>query len=146
MFGIGIYEPKTKENIGTLWRTAYQLGANYIFMINARYKKQSSDTYKTWTKIPLFQYQNWSSFIKSRPYNAKLLGVEFNRGESTCLTNFNHPKNAIYLLGSEDVGLPKKVINVCTELISIPSVREASYNVAVSGAFILMDRFNKRRK
>jgi len=26
-FGIGIYQGKTESNVGTLWRSAYQLGA-----------------------------------------------------------------------------------------------------------------------
>ena len=33
-FGIGIYKPKTQENIGSLWRTAYILGASFIFFID----------------------------------------------------------------------------------------------------------------
>ncbi len=35
-FEIGIFHPKTKENIGTLWRSAYQLGAAGIFTIGKR--------------------------------------------------------------------------------------------------------------
>lgn len=34
-FAIGIYHPKTEMNMGTLWRSAYQLGASYIFTIGS---------------------------------------------------------------------------------------------------------------
>jgi hypothetical protein len=30
-FGIGIYHGKTEENIGTLWRSAYAYGADFVF-------------------------------------------------------------------------------------------------------------------
>lgn len=46
-FEIGIFHSKTEQNIGTLWRSAYQLGASGIFTIGKRYKEMSSDTYKT---------------------------------------------------------------------------------------------------
>jgi tRNA G18 (ribose-2'-O)-methylase SpoU len=52
-FEIGINNGKTEHNIGTLWRSAYQLGANSIFTIGRRYNKQSSDTYNVPDQIPL---------------------------------------------------------------------------------------------
>lgn len=45
-FGIGIYNPKTETNMGTLWRSAYNFGADFIFTIGMRYKKMGSDTAK----------------------------------------------------------------------------------------------------
>jgi len=45
-FGIGIQNIKTESNIGTLWRSANILGADFIYTIGKRYKKQSSDTMK----------------------------------------------------------------------------------------------------
>jgi tRNA(Leu) C34 or U34 (ribose-2'-O)-methylase TrmL len=44
-FEIGIYHPKTRNNVGTLWRSAYQLGASGLFTIGRRYERQSSDTW-----------------------------------------------------------------------------------------------------
>ena len=38
-FGIGICGGKTSENLGTLWRSAWQLGASYCFVIGSRFKK-----------------------------------------------------------------------------------------------------------
>ena len=35
-FEIGVYHPKKEVNIGTLWRTAYQLGASVIFTIGLK--------------------------------------------------------------------------------------------------------------
>ena len=37
---IGVYRGKTEHNIGTLWRSAFILGAAYIFTVENKYKKQ----------------------------------------------------------------------------------------------------------
>lgn len=37
-FGIGVYQIKRSENIGTLWRSAYILGASFIFTIEKNTK------------------------------------------------------------------------------------------------------------
>ena len=86
-FGIGIYMPKTGENIGTLWRSAWQLGADFIFIIGKKYTRQSSDVYNTFKKIPLLQYKDIPSFLGAVYYDCRLVGIEKYRKkeiESTC--------------------------------------------------------------
>ena len=36
-FEIGIFHTKTEQNVGTLWRSAFQLGAAGVFTIGKRY-------------------------------------------------------------------------------------------------------------
>lgn len=141
-FGVGIYSPKTIENLGTLWRSAYQFGASFIFTINDRYNKQASDTCKSYRHIPLFQFENWETFKKTRLYDCPLVGVEFTE-KSIDLRNYCHPERAIYILGAEDGGLPNKVMNKCRDIIQIPANRIQSYNVAVSGSIVMYDRYIK---
>ena len=43
-FGIGIENAKNEYNIGTLWRSAYLMGASFIFTVNTRYKKTKVQT------------------------------------------------------------------------------------------------------
>ena len=57
-FGIGIVNNVNHLNIGTLWRSAYILGASYIFTVDKKYKKQLSDVTQTWKKIPLYHYKD----------------------------------------------------------------------------------------
>ena len=140
-FEIGIYHPKTIENIGTLWRSAYQLGAAGIFTIGERYKHQSSDTHKTPSNIPLRHYADFAEFIAALPVGAQLVGVEFP-GQS--LSQFQHPRMAVYLLGAEDAGLPQSVIDVCQFTVAIESVRQQSYNVAVAGSLVMWHRLCQR--
>ena len=136
-FEIGIMNPKTSHNIGTLWRSAYQLGASGIFMIGARYKKQASDTYKAYRHLPLRQFSDFESFYDSIPYDCKLVGIEMG---GQVLGQFSHPKRCIYLLGAEDNGLSQEILSRCHEVVSLEAIQQPSYNVAVSGSIVMYDR------
>ena len=134
---IGIYHPRIKGNIGTLWRSAYQLGATGIFTIGSRYKKQPSDCHKTMHQIPLRHYPALDVFLQNRPREAVLVGIETG---GTPLVKFTHPSQAIYLLGAEDYGLPPNVLKVCNCVVSLESVIQAPYNVAVAGSLVMYHR------
>lgn len=136
-FEIGIYHTKTETNVGTLWRSAFQLGASGIFTIGHRYKKQSSDTTKSWKHIPLRQYESFEEFNKIRPQSAILIGVEMG---GITLKKFKHPKQAIYLLGAEDHGLPPAILEKCNQIVSLQAINRESFNVAVAGSIIMYDR------
>ena len=145
--GIGVVNTKNQANVGTLWRSAYQLGANFIFTIGTRYRHQPTDTIKAVQRMPLFEIDSWSDFAeKFSPRGAKWIAVEMG---GTPLDEFEHPKDAVYLLGSEDAGLPKAVLRACHHTVSLRSENYASYNVAIAGSLVLYDRRQKeeaRRK
>ncbi|NJN84484.1 MAG: RNA methyltransferase [Caldilineaceae bacterium] len=141
-FGIGVYQAKRQENVGVLWRGAYQLGAAFVFTVGARYRPQPSDVYKTWRRLPLFSYIDVDALMAAAPYDCPLVGIET---EGIPLPNFEHPAQAIYLLGAEDSGLPKALLERCHRVVSIPAVRSASYNVAQAGTLVMYDRLTKRQ-
>lgn len=140
-FGIGIYQGKREENLGVLWRGAYQLGAAYIFTVGQRYKLQSGDVFKTWRHIPLFHYETVDDMLAASPRGCPLVGIEMG---GTLLPAFKHPERAVYLLGAEDSGLPNHALERCHHRISIPAVRKASYNVAQAGTLVMYDRYTKQ--
>lgn len=141
-FGIGIVRGKTAGNHGTLWRSAFQLGAAFIFTVGKRYGgwEKSSDTYDTARRVPCFDCADWASFAEVRPFGAPLVGVEMG---GVPLSEFSHPDCCIYVLGAEDGGLPRHVQEACTHLVSIPALRDESYNVAVAGSLVMYDRMSK---
>ena len=63
----------------------------------------------------------------------------------TPLEDFEHPLDAVYLLGSEDAGLPTSVLRACHEVVTLRSEHYASYNVAIAGSLVLYDRQQKAR-
>ena len=140
-FGIGVYHPKTEENVGTLWRSAYLYGAGFIFTIGKRYKKQASDTVKTHRHIPLFNYLTHDEMMQHLPYAAQLVCVELSE-IARPLPTFCHPQQAVYLLGAEDHGLPEEIIRDKI-VIQLPTAEPQSMNVAVAGSIVMYDRFTK---
>jgi tRNA G18 (ribose-2'-O)-methylase SpoU len=142
-FGIGIEHCKTSQNIGTLWRSAFNLGASFIFTVGHRYKRQASDTVKAWRHIPLFQVDTIEELKRIIPYDCLLVGVE-NTDDARPIKSFTHPERAIYLLGSEDIGLSKNALSKCQQIIILPS--NQCLNVSVAGALVMYDRFTKDSK
>ena len=143
-FGIVILNPKTEHNVGTLWRSSYQLGASVLYTIGARYKSNSADTLNVPARMPLIELDEWSSFAEwAAPKAAVWVVIEMG---GTPLAEFVHPRNAIYILGSEDHGVPKSVVRGCREVVSLESELYGSYNVAVAGSIVMYDRLVKMRK
>jgi len=139
-YAIGVFNPKTDHNIGTLWRSAYILGASYIFTVGKRYKKQTSDVTRTWARIPYFHYDTLEDLTNNIPYDCLLVGVELT-DDAQFLHDFEHPKRAIYLLGSEDQGLPDPILERCNAIVKLPG--NSSLNVAVTGSIVCHDRAAK---
>lgn len=136
-FGIGIYHCKNETNVGTLWRSAAILGADFIFTIGKRYRKQSSDTMKTPRHIPLFSYDNFDDFFKHIPYDCPVVAVEL-ADNSIPLERYHHRERCIYLLGAEDYGLPKEVLNRCKETVQL--LGDYCMNVSTAGSIVMYDR------
>lgn len=141
-FGIGILNNTDEINIGTLWRSAFILGASFIFTIGKRYKQEGSDVTKAWTKIPLYHYQTFEELKENLPFSTQLIAVEMG-DEAKPLGEFNHPDRAVYLLGNEISGLSQQIIEQCQSVIKLPG--DYSLNVAVSGSIVMYDRINKNK-
>jgi tRNA G18 (ribose-2'-O)-methylase SpoU len=136
-FEIGVFQPVHAQNVGTLWRSAYQLGASGIFTIGRRYTRQPGDVFKVQHKIPLRSYLTLEEFLQARPVGAELVGIEMGGAP---LAGFCHPQQAIYILGAEDGGLAPKVLQHCNHIISIEAVNRESYNLAVAGSIVMYHR------
>lgn len=139
-FGIGIINTKSPLNIGTLLRSANIYGAQFVFTVGKRYQLQSSDTLKTQRHIPLFHYETLAQLKSGIPFDCPLIGIE-QTDNSVDLSEFKHPERAMYLLGAEDHGLPKSVIEVCHKIVHIDT--KTCLNVAVAGSIVMFDRSTK---
>jgi len=139
-YAIGIFRGKTTHNLGTLWRSAYIMGAKYIFTVENKYKKQSSDVVRAWSRIPLFHYTDFDELLRNIPYDCRIVGIEID-DKAEMLHEFEHPKRAIYLLGAEDSGLPDFVKEKCHFLVQLPG--NSSLNVGVTGGIVAHDRVSK---
>lgn len=134
---IGIERGKTPANVGTLWRSAVCLGADFIFTIGARYPRQASDTVASWRHIPMFEYRDVEDFNDHRPFDVPLVGVELVE-DAQPLETFEHPERALYLLGPEDGSLSRAALAVCNRVVRFQSAY--CLNVASAGTVVLYDR------
>jgi len=140
-FGIGIYNGKNAGNIGTLWRSAAILGADFIFTVGHRYQRQCSDTMKTPRHIPLYHYRDGQDFFDHVPYDCPVVAVELAE-KAVMLDRYHHRERCIYLLGAEDNGIPSAILERCLDVVQIPG--DYCYNVSVAGSIVMYDRTVKR--
>lgn len=140
-YGIGVWNMKREINYGTLFRTAYNFHAAFIFLIGRRFEKQASDTTRAEKSIPLFEFVNADDFLAHRPHGYQLFGIEICP-TARDIRQFCHPERAIYLLGPEDGSLPSSILEHCNSVIQIPT--RVCLNVAVAGGIVLYDRLLKQ--
>lgn len=145
-FEIGVYQPSKSQNVGTLLRSAYQLGAAGVFVIGPRFERQCSDTCQTHRHIPLRQYATWEQFKAAQPHATPIVAVESPEYGGRWLSRFAHPERAVYLLGNESKGLPSEIVRDCQQVVSIESLRQPSYNVAVAGSLVMYHRLASRSR
>ena len=72
-----------------------------------------------------------------------IVAIEFDRKNSVLLKEYKHRKRCVYLLGREDNGIPKRIVNECIECVYLDSVRQPSFNVNMSGGIVMYDRLQK---
>lgn len=162
-FAIGAYHPKYGVNVGTLWRSALILGADFIFTIQPRFParalpehlraeqrqgeivrgdaalKQPGDTMRADRHIPYFRFDDIFA-LQNTVGLATLVGIELDpRAKPLC--DYAHPLRGLYLLGAEDHGLPAAVLDRCDAVVQLPG--EYSMNVSVAGSIVMYDRITK---
>ena len=140
-YGIGIVGSKTPLNVGTLWRSAGILGASFMFTAGRRYPQQASDTIKAWKHTPMFEFDDTEALFTAIPKGCWPVAVEID-SRAKPLQSIAHPERACYILGAEDAGIPKSVLDRCPLVVSIPG--DHCLNVAVAGSIVLYDRVAKQ--
>ena len=146
-FAIGIDHVKREINVGTLWRSAYSLGAAMIFTVGRRYEPRkhggAGDTSKTPRHLPLLHFETWGDYRAHAPFGWVPVGIEIGR-EAVSLVDYKHPDPVVYILGAEDSGLTNEAAALCRDLIVIPS--RYCLNVAVAGSIVMYDRAAKKER
>lgn len=141
---IGVYEPIYNVNLGLLWRSALLLDASAMFTIGKEYFPVTSDTTQAHRHLPLYNYKDMADLEEHLPMQAEIICVELTDSAENLVT-FQHPKQAIYLLGSEVQGLPETITNKY-RTIKIPMSHPMSMNVSFTGSIVLYDRLAKLSK
>ena len=141
-FAIGIENVKHGVNLGTLLRSAYNLGASLVFTVGRRYERQHSDTVKAYRHIPLLHFIDWDDYKRHAPFDWIPIAVEVSLN-AVDLRDFVHPKSASYLLGPEDGSLSREAMALAKIIVTIPS--RLCLNVSVAGSLVMYDRCLKEK-
>jgi tRNA (guanosine-2'-O-)-methyltransferase len=83
---------------------------------------------------------NFEQFLLNSPKGYQVVAVE-NPIDARPLETFCHPRKAIYLLGSEAGGLPKKILDLIPLVVKIDSAE--CLNVCTAGSIVMYDRNSK---
>lgn len=136
-FAVAVFNPKTYQNIGVLFRTCAIHGAAFLSTIGHRYKAQMGDTTKCHIHLPIFNFESFELLKNTLPANCEIVAVEMTP-KAKMLNEFQHPERALYLLGSEDFGIPEHILKECHRQVKMPG--NISMNLAVAGSGVVLDR------
>ena len=81
-FAIGIEYPKHKVNVGTLIRSAELFGAAMVFTVGRPYRFQSSDTTKSYRRLPILHFASWEDYRASAVFAWVPVAVEIVDGKA----------------------------------------------------------------
>ena len=137
---IGLFHPKTPENVGSALRACHCYGAAMLAVAGKRFKKSSTDTCKTWRHMPVLEVDNLKLVI---PYDTVPVAVDLIPGARN-LVEYTHPERAFYIFGPEDGTLGKEVLSWCRDVVYIQTT--ACMNLAATVNVVLYDRHSKRSK
>ena len=137
---IGLTNPKSPSNIGSVMRAAGCYRANEVFYTGERYARAAkfhTDTKDRSREIPLTGVECLLDVV---PEGAKVICVDLVEG-ATPLPLFEHPANAFYIFGPEDGTISQQVIDRADAVVYVPTV--GCMNLAASVNVLLYDRLAK---
>lgn len=137
---IGLVNPKSADNVGSIIRAAGCFGVSSIFYSGQRYgyaRQHRTDTNNAADKIPVIGCADLRDMV---PRGATVVGVELVEG-ATPLPQFTHPDNAFYVFGPEDGSLPASALQWCDEVVYIPTT--GCLNLGATANIVLYDRAAK---
>lgn len=137
---IGLYKPKTPENVGSVLRAAHCYGASHVSIEGGRGKflNHATNTPAAHRHMPTFLVDDLLDCI---PHDTQVVVVDLIEG-ATPLPNFIHPKRALYLFGPEDGTLGRKHTDRAQHVVYIPT--RDCMNLAATVNVVLYDRQMKR--
>ncbi len=137
---IGLDNPKTPANVGSIMRAAGCFGVNSVIYTGRRYKKAKqfvTDPQKIHRHIPLISADDMEKMV---PFDCVPIAVDLIEGAAS-LVEYKHPERAFYIFGAEDATLGKHITSWCRDTIYVPT--SGCMNLAAAVNVILYDRMAK---
>ena len=139
---VAVCRAKNPFNIGAIIRVAHSFLVREVFLIGTEpyYEKAAMGMHKYETIVECPDEATFLAAVQGRP----LIGVERDHARTT-LWECEMPKDAVFLFGSEDNGLPEGLLSACSEVIAIPMYGiNHSYPVAIATGMVLCEWARRR--
>jgi tRNA(Leu) C34 or U34 (ribose-2'-O)-methylase TrmL len=137
---IGLNQPKTPANVGSVLRAAHCYGAALVVTSGQRYTRAPTDPQAAYRHIPLVQCADLNDAI---PFDCVPVAVDLIEG-ATPLNKYQHPERAFYVFGPEDGTLGPSIVGWCRDTVYVPT--RYCMNLAATVNVILYDRMVKQMK
>lgn len=135
---VALDAPKYDANVGGVLRAAHCYAADLVVVAGQRFRRESTDVYKTWRHVPLLQVPDVFDVI---PYGCVPVAVDLVAG-ATPLSSYAHPERAFYVFGAEDATLGRRILERCRDKVFVPT--RGCMNLAATANVVLYDRAAKR--
>ncbi len=143
-FMMGVVQPRNTLNIGTLIRSSHVFGATGVFAVGAAFPVENEAAHDFDRHLPVFHFADAEQLDNAMPTNAEFVVIEL-REDACDLRTFVHPERAVYILGSEYMGVPDEYLSLRrrTKIVQVPAREHVSLNVAIAGSIVMADRVMK---
>ncbi|MFW5426216.1 MAG: TrmH family RNA methyltransferase [Methylophagaceae bacterium] len=144
---IGLVNPKSPDNVGSVMRAAGNYQVDRIFYTGTRYPRALS--YQPRSVDMSRKVSNDVSvkgvidLVDSVADDMTIVCVEFALNAHS-LPEFEHPENAFYIFGPEDGSINQEVIERADAVVYIPTI--GCMNLAATVNVVLYDRLAKRNQ
>jgi len=136
---IGLYRPKTPENVGGVLRAAHCYGVSSVVLEGARGRdiRHCTNTPAAHCHMPTYLTDDMFEHL---PFDTQTVVVDLIDG-AVPLTAFQHPKRAFYVFGPEDGTLGTRHTSRAQHIVYIPT--RNCMNLAACVNVVLYDRMAK---
>ncbi len=140
---IGLFNPKTPSNVGSVFRAAGCYGAALVVLAGSRPRRLGrciTDTQKAHRHIPVQIVDHLRDAV---PYGCVPVAVDLVENAAP-LTEYHHPERAFYIFGPEDGTLGYQHLSWCAHRVYVPT--RFCMNLAATVNVVLYDRMCKRER
>lgn len=137
---IGLYKPKTPENVGSVMRAAHCYQVAQVNIQGARNDalKHATNTPMAQRHTPTFLVDDVLAYV---PHGTQIVVIELIEGARS-LVDFVHPERAMYVFGPEDGSLGKSHTDRAQHVVYVPT--RDCMNLAATVNVVLYDRLAKQ--
>lgn len=136
---IGLYKPKTPENVGGVLRAAHCYGVSSVVLEGARTRdiRHGTNTTATQCHTPVYSVDDMLDVV---PFDTQIVVVDLIDG-AVSLPSFQHPQRAFYIFGPEDGTLGARHTSRAQHVVYVPT--RSCMNLAACVNVVLYDRMAK---